>query len=286
MAGTPDKGKFSTSIGQDVIEEALRAVRKHSGQGSDPAPEGVDLSPDAPAQAPVAAAPPPAEAAAHAPAAGAVAADDPVHKELEQLKIQLEFSQAKGRELMEKIKDTHEKMLRAVADLENFKKRSQKEKEEVQRFGVERLLKDLLAIPDNLDRALEHARSPADFDSLKKGLQMTRKLFDDTLGRHGVKSFSAVGKPFDPRFHEAMQHVETDEIPPGQVAAEVLRGYTLNERLARPALVMVSKARAVESAPPPPEASAASAPAQAHAPAPASAPEAPPAGGGRPPEQG
>jgi len=241
MAGTPDKGKFSTGIGQDVIEEALRAVNKRAeSETSAEAGAPVDLSPEGDP-------PPPPEAPA-APAA------DAVQKELEELKIQLEFSQAKGRELMEKIKDTHEKMLRAVADLENFKRRAQKEKEEVQKFGVERLLKDLLPIPDNLDRALEHARTQSDFDSLKKGLQMTRKLFEDTLSRHGVKTFSAAGQAFDPRLHEAMQHVETTEMAPGMVAQEVLRGYTLNDRLVRPALVMVSKAPEQPSAPEPPPA--------------------------------
>ena len=248
MASTPDKGKFSTGIGQDVIEEALRAVQKRS-EGDAPADAAaVDLSPEA---EPLPAEPEPAAAPAPAPDVEAV------QKELEELKVQLEFSQAKGRELMDKIKDTHDKMLRAVADLENFKRRAQKEKEEIQKFGVERLLKDLLSIPDNLDRALEHARSAADFESLKKGLQMTRKLFEDTLGRHGVKSFSSQGQPFDPRLHEAMQHVETAEMAPGLVAHEVLRGYTLNDRLVRPALVMVSKApepKASEQAPPPPPA--------------------------------
>src|SRR4051794_24989063 len=82
----------------------------------------------------------------------------PEQKELESLKAQLEFSMAKGRELMEKVKDSHEKMLRAVADLDNYKKRAAKEKDEVQRFGVERLLKDFLPVADNLDRALDHAK--------------------------------------------------------------------------------------------------------------------------------
>src|SRR5436190_20669393 len=183
MAGTPDKGKFSTGIGQDVIEEALRAVEKRSDTDTEAAAEPggpVDLTPESE--------PLPAETAP--PVEAAPVEDDALKKELEELRIQLDFSQSKGRELMEKIKETHDKMLRAVADLENFKRRAQKEKEEIQKFGVERLLKDLLPIPDNLDRALEHARSAADFDSLKKGLQMTRKLFEDTLGRHGVRPFS------------------------------------------------------------------------------------------------
>jgi molecular chaperone GrpE len=255
MAGTPEKGKFSTGIGQDVIEEALRAVQKHTGGDAPDAEAGtpVDLAPEAepsPAEPAPAAADVPAVQAEPAPDAGAV------QKELEQLRVQLEFSQTKGRELMEKIKETHEKMLRAVADLENFKRRAQKEKEEIQKFGVERLLKDLLPIPDNLDRALEHARTSSDFDSLKKGLQMTRKLFEDTLGRHGVKAFSAAGQPFDPRLHEAMQHLETADLPPGHVAQEVLRGYMLNDRLVRPALVMVSKAPEQAKAPEGPPAAA------------------------------
>jgi len=245
MAGTPDKGKFSTSIGQDVIDEALRAVEKHAEVGAGDEPAGpVDLAPEPE--------PPPQEEEAAAPAEPPPP-DDPLRRELDEARAQLELSQAKGRELMEKIKETHDKMLRAVADLENFKRRAQKEKEEIQKFGVERLLKDLFPIPDNLDRALEHARTATDFESLKKGLQMTRKLFEDTLARHGVKSFSARGQPFDPRLHEAMQHVETSELPPGHVAQEVLRGYTLNDRLVRPALVMVSKAvsEPAEAGPPP-----------------------------------
>lgn len=167
--------------------------------------------------------------------------------EVEELRAQLELSQAKGREMMEKIKEAHEKMLRATADLENFKRRAQKEREEVQRFGVERLLKDLLPVADNLDRALEHSGAAVDLDSFRQGIQMTRKLFEDTLARHGVKVFSARGQPFDPRFHEAMQQVETDEVPANHVVSEVLKGYTLNERLVRPALVVVSRAANLSS---------------------------------------
>lgn len=216
-----EKGSFSTSIGQDVLEEALKAVDKHSGGGG----EG--------SQPPAAAAAPAAEAAAPA--------KDPREAELESAKAALDFSLAKGRELMGKLKDEHEKMLRAVADLENFKKRAQKEKEELQRFGSEKLLKDFLPVIDNLDRALEAARSAADYESLKKGVEMTRKGFEDTLGKHGVKAFSAKGQPFDPNRHEAMTAAETADLPPNHVHTEVLRGFTLNDRLVRPALVIVSR---------------------------------------------
>ncbi len=144
---------------------------------------------------------------------------------------------------MEKLKDGHEKMLRAVADLDNFKKRAAKEKDEVQRFGIEKLLKDFLPVADNLDRALGHAGQASDFEGFKTGVAMTRKLFEDALGKHGLKGFSAAGKPFDPHRHEAMSQVETDEVPPNQVYQEVLKGYALHDRLVRPALVVVSKAK-------------------------------------------
>jgi len=74
-----------------------------------------------------------------------------------------------------------------------------------------------------------------------RGVSMTRKLFEDTLAKYGVQPIAAVGQPFDPQFHEAMQHVESCELPANQVVAEMVPGYTLNGRLLRPALVVVSK---------------------------------------------
>lgn len=210
-----DKGSFTTDIGDDVLKEALKAVEKHTGKTE--------------AEEPPAAAPEPA------------AAPTATHSEVDQLKAELEMSMARGRDLMGKLKDEHEKMLRAVADLENFKKRAAKEKEEVQKFGVEKLLKDFLPVVDNFDRALEAAKSAADYDSFRKGVEMIRKLFEDTLGKHHVKSFSAKGQAFDPNRHEAMSAAETADMPPNHVFAEVLRGFTLNDRLVRPALVVVSR---------------------------------------------
>ncbi len=218
-----------------MIKEALESVRKHTGEAP------VEPAPSEAVTAEVA-----VEVEGAAGAGGPVAADS---KEVEALKAQLELSLAKGREMMEKVKDSHEKMLRAVADLDNFKKRAAKEKEEIQKYGVEKLLKDFLPIIDNLDRALEHGKSATDLEGFREGVAMTRKLFEDTLGKHGIKSFVSQGQPFDPRFHEAMQQVETAELPPNHVVTELVRGYTLNERLVRPALVMVSKAPAAASKP-------------------------------------
>lgn len=231
MSRQDDKGKFSANIGQDVIEEALNSVRK---RGGEQAPEPASPAEEVPIE--VEGSPPEGDAAA------AVGDPSALAKEVEQLKAQLEFSTLKGRELMEKVKESHERMLRATADLENYKKRAQKEKDEVMKFGTEKLLKDFLPVIDNFERALEHAKTATDIDSLRTGLLMTRKLFEDTLGRHGVKTFTSVGQPFDPRLHEAMQQTETADVPPNTVVMEVVRGYTLNDRLIRPALVSVAKA--------------------------------------------
>jgi molecular chaperone GrpE len=242
-----EKGNFSAEIGQDVIEAALRSVEKRP--AASPAEALADAaSGEVEVPLEVEASAEDASASASETAADANAAETPPEsapspeaQELESLRAQLEFSTAKGRETLEKLRDTHEKMLRAVADLDNFKKRAAKEKEEVQKFGVERLLKDFLPVADNLDRALEHAKGNAE-DPLFKGVEMVRKLLDDTLGKHGVKSHSAVGKPFDPRLHEAIQQQESAEVAENTVVAELVRGYTLHERLVRPALVVVSKA--------------------------------------------
>lgn len=225
MSQPDEKGSFSTDIADDVISEALKSVEKaKAAVRGDAAPEiEVEVAPKSEAA--------PTEAPAPSPAADEVAT----------LTAQLEMSMAKGRELMAKVKEEHEKMLRAVADLENYKKRALKEKEEVQKFGTERLLRDFLPVVDNFDRALEHARTSGDLSSLEKGVEMTRKLFEDTLAKHGVKSFSSKGQPFDPTRHEAMSAAETDELPPNHVHSEYLRGFTLNDRLVRPALVVVSK---------------------------------------------
>jgi molecular chaperone GrpE len=219
-----EKGNFSAEIGQDVIEAALKSVARAKGE---------EISVESPA------APTAEEAAPSAPEAPQETSAEAA--EIESLKAQLELSLGKGREMMEKIKDSHERMLRAVADLDNFKKRAAKEKDEVQRFGVEKLLKDFLPVADNLDRALDHAKKSSDFDGLLKGLEMTRKLLEDTLGKHGVKGFTALGKAFDPRLHEAIQQQESADQPPNTVVNELVRGYTLHERLVRPALVVVAK---------------------------------------------
>jgi molecular chaperone GrpE len=211
------KGKFSADISPEVIDEALQSVAKTPVERTlDPVTEAATAE---------------------------TSDDNPIStsSEIEEVRTQLALSQEKGRETMARLQEVHERMLRAVADLENYRKRAQKEKEQMQRFGAEKILADFLPVIDNLDRALDHSNGSADFTSLMRGVSMTRKLFEDTLAKYGVQPIPAVGQLFDPQFHEAMQHVESSELPANQVVAEMVPGYTLNGRLLRPALVVVSK---------------------------------------------
>jgi molecular chaperone GrpE len=164
------------------------------------------------------------------------------------LQAQLEESFKRARETSDRLKDTHDRLLRTAAEFDNFKKRAVKEKEDVQRFGIERLLKDFLPVLDNLERALDHAEQH-DSRQVIEGVRLVQKLFETTLAKHGVVGFSALGKPFDPSLHEALMQQESDE-PAGTVVSEMARGYKLNDRLVRPAAVVVSKSRAPVEPPP------------------------------------
>jgi molecular chaperone GrpE len=159
--------------------------------------------------------------------------------EVASLRAQLELSTAKGRETLERLKEEHERHLRAAADLENYKKRAAREREDVQRFGNEKLLKDLLPAVDGLDRAL--AAAPPE-GPLAEGVRLVRASLEQALAKHGVAAFSALGERFDPALHEALLQVPTAEKPPGTVVLEHARGFKLHDRLVRPAMVGVAVA--------------------------------------------
>lgn len=167
---------------------------------------------------------------------------DALTKENESLKAQLELSQTMARETFEKLKEQHDRVLRSAADLDNQRRRAQREKEDAEKFALESFLKELLPVADNIDRTLRYA-AVSDKETLVAGVRMTSRLLQDTLGRHAVRAFSAVGLVFDPTHHEAMQQVEVDG-PGGMVHEEQLRGYFLNDRMIRPAMVSVTKERA------------------------------------------
>ncbi|HSO32236.1 MAG TPA: nucleotide exchange factor GrpE [Labilithrix sp.] len=134
-----------------------------------------------------------------------------------------------------------EQWMRSAADFDNFRKRSRKELEDTRKAGREELLKDLLPVFDNLERAASSARPDADVAAIATGIKMVLKLFEDTLSRVGGKRIVAVGTPFDPNVHEAIAQVESAEHAAGTIAQEFVPGYQLGERLLRPAMVAVSK---------------------------------------------
>jgi molecular chaperone GrpE len=135
-------------------------------------------------------------------------------------------------------KELHDRLLRTAADFENFKKRTKKEVDEAAQKGREQLLKEVLPVIDNLERAIKHA---AGDDPLAQGVRMVEKQLLQALEKFGVTRFSALGQPFDPNMHDAIQQIETDEHVAGTVAQEYASGYLSNGKLLRPAMVAVAK---------------------------------------------
>jgi len=148
---------------------------------------------------------------------------------------------AKFRELEEQLGQAEERVLRTAADAENFKKRLQREKEEQTRYANETFMRQLLPVIDNLERALQHGANVPNQEGLLEGLNMTLKGFLDTLAKFNCIAIEAVGKTFDPNFHEAVSQEENAEVDPNTVLKELQKGYLLRERLLRPAMVIVSK---------------------------------------------
>ncbi len=161
-------------------------------------------------------------------------AETAVPSELEQLEAALAVAEADA-------KEWRDQAHRKAADLQNFRKRAKREAQDARKFAVESLLKELLELGDNFERALEHA---ADDDPLASGVQMVQRKYYAIMEKHGAAPFEAKGKPFDPQMHEAMSQVENADYPPNTVIEEFVRGWNLHDRLIRPAMVIVSTAPA------------------------------------------
>jgi molecular chaperone GrpE len=143
----------------------------------------------------------------------------------------------------EEAKQANERALRERADAENAKKRAARAQSEAVRYGTERLVRDLLPIVDNLERAVEAAQGGGNGAPLVEGVSLVLKGLLDVLARHGVTRVEAEGTRFDPAQHEAVAHVESAQHEPNAVMEEHQPGYRLHDRLLRPALVTVSKRR-------------------------------------------
>lgn len=139
-------------------------------------------------------------------------------------------------------KENHDRYLRLYADFENYKKRTAREAEEYRKFANEALIKDMLTIVDNLERAVDSSNNHSeDHTPIVEGVEMTLKAIQSILERFHVAPINAMGKPFDPRFHQAFQQEESEEYPENTVLREFQKGYQLYDRLLRPSMVVVSK---------------------------------------------
>ena len=157
----------------------------------------------------------------------------------EDLATALEEARAKANE-------NWERFLRATAEQDNIRKRAERDIDQARRFAVERFAKDLVEVLDNLDLGLQSAEKADAVEAAEQavieGVKLTRKIFVDTLGKHGVQIIEAKGETFDPGRHEAMSAVPTADAPPNTVIDVIQRGYLLHERVLRPAMVIVAQA--------------------------------------------
>jgi molecular chaperone GrpE len=157
----------------------------------------------------------------------------PQYSELEELKEALAARQKEA-------KENYERYLRAVAELDNYKKRAARDKADIIKYGKEDLIKDILPFLDSLDRALEHAESN-DAQAFKSGIALIQDQLLCCLKKHGVERIESAGADFNPNFHEALMQLDSADHEHNQIVSEMEKGYLLNGRLIRPSRVCVCK---------------------------------------------
>lgn len=159
---------------------------------------------------------------------------DPSEAAAEDLKRSLEAKDAECR-------NAHDKYLRLAAEFDNYKRLSQRDQRDQIKFGNEQLLKELLPVVDNLERAIKSAKDNGGNDALIQGVELTLKQFVGVLTKFGVSPVESVGRPFDPTTQQAVAQVESDMVPEHSVVEEFQKGYLLHDRILRAAMVSVSK---------------------------------------------
>lgn len=165
--------------------------------------------------------------------------NDEIQENTDDAAQEIEEAEAK---IEDELEELNQQYLRLAADFENYKRRMTKEREDSIAYGNEELIKEMLNVLDNLKRALEHAEQQEDAKPVIDGVKLVQKQFVSTLEKFGVKPIDASkGTEFDPMLHQAIEHAESTEIKEGLVLSEMLTGYTLKDRLLRPALVTVAK---------------------------------------------
>ena len=142
---------------------------------------------------------------------------------------------------------SYDRYTRAVADLENFRKRTIREKDELRQFAASSLMEDVIPVLDNLSLGLAAARQQSDVTAIVTGVTSVLEQFKNTLARHGLKEINPAGQRFDPHFHECIAHQPSPEVAEENVMQVVRLGYSLNGRLLRPASVIVSSGPAKDT---------------------------------------
>lgn len=143
-------------------------------------------------------------------------------------------------ELRKAAEDSQQRLLRAQADFDNFRRRTRQEKEEFAKYASLKLIEQMLPVIDNFDRALVSSRETQDFEALTKGIEMVYRQLEQVMTQEGLTPIEAVGQPFNPEFHQAIMQVESDEHEEGIVVEEVQKGYMLKDKVIRPSMVKVS----------------------------------------------
>ena len=145
------------------------------------------------------------------------------------------------RKMQEELSEAKEKYLRLYAEFENYRKRVQKDREELVKYSIEPLVMELLTVIDNLEMALEHSENDATAESLIEGVELTLREFRKVIGKYGVQEIESLGKPFDPAYHHAINQVQRNDVESNTVVEEYRKGYLLKDRVIRPSLVAVSR---------------------------------------------
>lgn len=144
--------------------------------------------------------------------------------------------------LRAQVEELKNEVLRGRADMDNQRKRAERDLESAHKYGLERFIHELLPVKDSLDLGLKAALSATEVATLTEGMAMTIKMFDDFFEKLAIKQIHPEGERFDPEFHQAMTMEEASHVAPGTVTRVMQSGYVLNQRLLRPALVVVAKA--------------------------------------------
>lgn len=166
---------------------------------------------------------------------------DPAAEELQQRAEQIAELEAELEEARQQGEEHRERWMRASADLENLRKRTRRERADVQKYGHDKFSLELVQVVDNLERALAHADKVADQSGIVDGVEMVYRQLVGALGKFGVVEIDARGQKFDPEKHEAIQQVETPDAETGTVVEQYQKGYFIHDRLLRPAMVSVAK---------------------------------------------